>query len=389
VPSSEPWSLDAGEFDSPFASGGRRARTERALWLVPFFLSVLGIVMIASLTSQLDPAGTLYALPFRQGKFLAMGLFSMFVVYNIPSPLLRRVSGILWAAAWLLTWGTLIPGVGVRAGGAWRWLNLGFVQFQPLEMLALAGSIRLADRLSVTQRKGAQCFWSPTILLLGLSVLPLFFQPNMSGIVLISVICVSMHAVCKGWKYPLRGGFLLALFFAAMIVTRGYRWLRLLSFLDPWQNPQGGGYQIIQGLVAFSNGGIAGVGIGKGLQKLNYLPAAHTDYIFPVIGEEFGLIGTLAVVAGYALWTWKAYSLYRRSRDPYLANLLWGMAISVLFPMFVNLGGVMRLIPLTGIPLPFVSSGGTSLIFMWIRVGILMRAGKETFLRDEPDFRRQ
>jgi cell division protein FtsW len=256
-------------------------------------------------------------------------------------------------------------------------------------MLTLAASIHLADRLSVTKREGARCFWSPTLLLTALSALPLLIQPNMSGVVFVSVVCVSMHVVSKGWKYPLRGGFLLALFFAAMVVTRGYRWLRFLSFLDPWENPQGGGYQIIQGLVAFSNGGLAGVGIGKGLQKLNYLPAAHTDYIFPVIGEEFGLIGTLAVVASYAVWTWKAHSLYSRNRDPYLANLLWGMAISILFPMFVNLGGVMRLIPLTGIPLPFVSSGGSALVFMWVRVGILMRAGKETFLQNESGFRRR
>jgi cell division protein FtsW len=256
-------------------------------------------------------------------------------------------------------------------------------------MLTLATSIHLANRLSVTQREGAQCFWSPTLLLAAFSSLPLFFQPNMSCVVFISVICVSMHVVAKGWKYPLKGGILLAFFFAAMIVTRKYRWLRLLNFLDPWENPQGGGYQIIQGLVAFSNGGLSGVGIGKGLQKLNYLPAAHTDYIFPVIGEEFGLLGTLSVVACYAVWTWKAYSLYKRNQYPYLANLLWGMTISILFPMFVNLGGVMRLMPLTGVPLPFVSSGGTALVFMWVRVGILMRAGKEAFLRSESVFRRR
>jgi len=137
------------------------------------------------------------------------------------------------------------------------------------------------------------------------------------------------------------------------------------------------GFQIIQGLVAFSNGGILGVGVGKGLQKLNYLPAAHTDYIFPAIGEEFGLAGTLFIVLLYAFWTFRAYILYRRSDDPYLCVLIWGITVSILFPVFVNLGGVMKLMPLTGIPLPFLSFGGTSLVCMWVKVGILMRIAKE------------
>jgi cell division protein FtsW len=162
-----------------------------------------------------------------------------------------------------------------------------------------------------------------------------------------------------------------------MIYTEEYRLRRLLSFLDPWDDPLKGGFQIIQGLVAFSNGGILGMGVGKGLQKLNYLPAAQTDYIFPVIGEEFGLVGTLVVVFLYIAWTLKSYRLYRRSRDHYSSLLIWGMTVSVLFPMFVNLGGVMKLMPLSGIPLPFVSAGGTALVFMWVRVGFLLRIGKE------------
>jgi cell division protein FtsW len=155
---------------------------------------------------------------------------------------------------------------------------------------------------------------------------------------------------------------------------------RLVAFLDPWENPLKEGFQIIQGLVAFSNGGVLGMGVGKGLQKLNYLPAAQTDYIFPVIGEEFGLLGTLTVIFLYVLWTLKSYRLYRLSRDPYTSLLLWGMTASVLFPMFINLGGVMKLMPLSGIPLPFVSAGGTALVFMWVRVGFLLRIGKEIFL---------
>jgi cell division protein FtsW len=204
----------------------------------------------------------------------------------------------------------------------------------------------------------------------------------MGGVVLFVGICVSMHVVDRGWKYPLLGGVFLLISFVLMIYAKEYRISRLGAFLDPWEDPLKGGFQIIQGLVAFSNGVVFGMGIGKGLQKLNYLPAAQTDYIFPAIGEELGLLGTLSVVFVYIAWTWKTYQLYRRSRDSYTSLLIWGMAVSVLFPLFVNLGGVMRLMPLSGIPLPFLSAGGTSLVFMWVRVGFLLRVGKELFLRD-------
>jgi cell division protein FtsW len=214
------------------------------------------------------------------------------------------------------------------------------------------------------------------------SAFPLFLQPNMGGIILIFGICMSMHVVDRGWKYPLVGALFLGISFVAMIYMEPYRMRRLLAFIDPWNDPLDRGFQIIQGLVAFSNGGILGVGVGKGLQKLNYLPAAHTDYIFPAIGEEFGLVGTLFVVSLYAIWTVKSYSLYKRSNDSYISVLIWGITVSILFPMFVNLGGVMKLMPLTGIPLPFLSSGGTALVFMWVKVGILMRIGKELTLRN-------
>ena len=237
--------------------------------------------------------------------------------------------------------------------------------------------MHLANRLSTCSREGLDRFIMPTLLIAIISTAPLFFQPNMGAIILVFAICISMHVVDRGWKYPLIGGILLLAVFSALIYFEGYRMRRVFAFLDPWDDPMNRGFQIIQGLIAFSNGGLMGVGIGRGLQTLNFLPAAHTDYIFPAIGEEFGLAGTLLIVLLYAFWTFKAYMLYRSTDDPYISVLIWGITASILFPMFVNLGGVMRLIPLTGIPLPFVSLGGTSLIIMWAKVGILMRIARE------------
>jgi cell division protein FtsW len=332
--------------------------------------------MITSLTSHSFPDAP-YDIPLKQCRFLGLGITAMLVLYFTPLAPLRRAGWLIWAVSLALTFATLLPGVGVKVGGARRWLDLGFIRFQPMEMLTMAAPFFLADRLAKSQRDDAGCFWRPTMLVACLSALPMFFQPNMGGIILVFAICMSTHAAARGWKYPLLASCGLALFFWAMIYMEGYRMRRLFAFLDPWKDPTDTGFQIIQGLVAFSNGGLTGVGIGKGLQKLNYLPAAHTDYIFPVIGEEFGLIGTMAVLALYAAWTLAAWSLYRRADSVYHAVLIWGLAASVLFPMFVNLGGVMKLIPLTGVPLPFMSAGGTAMVFMWVRVGLLMRVSAE------------
>ncbi|MCL2010922.1 MAG: putative lipid II flippase FtsW, partial [Synergistaceae bacterium] len=344
------------------------------IWAVPLVLSLGGIVMIASLTSRSGPAGggAFYWLAFRQLQFLWLGMTLMYFCCLVPLSLIRRFSWLFWFLTVLLTFGTLFPGLGVKVGGARRWLNLSGFQFQPLEILTLGIPLFLADRLAASRREGFECFWKPTLHVAVISAFPLFFQPNMGGIILVFAICMSMHVVDRGWKYPLLGGLFLSLVFIVMIYIEPYRMRRLLAFLNPWDDPLDKGFQIIQGLVAFSNGGIMGVGVGKGLQKLNYLPAAHTDYIFPAIGEEFGLAGTLFIILLYAFWTFKAYTLYRRCNDPYMSALIWGVTVSVLFPMFINLGGVMKLMPLTGIPLPFLSFGGTALVVMWVKVGILM-----------------
>lgn len=353
--------------------------TDWILWAIPFLLSIGGVVMIASLTSRSSlEGGSLYRLAFRQCVFLGLGLLGMFFCYITPLRVMRRWSWLLWVVSVVMVFATVVPGLGVRVGGARRWLNLGFIQFQPLEILTLAIPLFLSDRLAASKRSGLPAFLRPSLSLSVLSALPLFLQPNMGGIILVFAICMSMHVISRGWTYPLIGGVLPgAAVFGGMIFLEPYRMRRVLAFWNPWDDPLDRGFQIIQGLVAFSNGGVLGVGVGKGLQKLNYLPAAHTDYIFPAIGEEFGLAGTLFVVLLYAVWTCRCYALYRRSADPWISVLTWGVTASILFPMFVNLGGVMKLMPLTGIPLPFISAGGTALVFMWVKVGILLRIGKE------------
>ncbi len=347
------------------------------IWGIPLVLSLCGLVMIASLSLRNSmTGGSPYAQIVKQCVFFLSGLVLMFACAFSSLRRFRRWSGLLWFIALLLLVGTLIPGLGVRVGGARRWLDLRLMRFQPLEFLLLAVPLFLADRLDRSRREGFQGFLRPTLMVTLLSILPLLFQPNLGGTILVTLICLMMHVENRGWRYPLMGGAFMVVLFVSLVMIEPYRMRRFLAFWDPWSDPMNKGFQIIQGLVAFCNGRLFGVGIGKGLQEDEYLPAAQTDYIFPAIGEEFGLAGTLFLLSLYAVWTIRAYRIYRRCPNSFLSVLTLGLTTSIIGPMFINVGGVMKLMPLTGIPLPFVSAGGSAMLFMWAKVGILMRINK-------------
>ncbi|MCL2768101.1 MAG: putative lipid II flippase FtsW [Synergistaceae bacterium] len=354
-------------------------RHKKAIWFWPLVLSCLGILTIASITSKGGLSGqiNLYSTGGRQLFALFLGIMLMLITTRIPLSFWRKYSAIFWLTALFLTAATLIPGIGVRGGGARRWLPIGPFMLQPLELLSLFVTIHLSKCLSSSDGKPFEVFIRITLIIASASICPLIFQPNFGGAVLIMVLCMSIHVENRGWIYPLLIIPMLAALAYPMVTVFGYRMRRIAAFLDPWSDPLNSGFQVIQGLIAFANGGIAGVGVGKGLQKLNYLPAAHTDYIFPVIGEEFGIIGTLSLLAVFAFWFLVIWGLYRRQKDVFVATLTWGLAVSVALPMFINLGGVMNLMPLTGIPLPFISYGGSALIVVWVKVGILVRIAKE------------
>ncbi len=360
------------------------------IWSIPLILSLCGLVMIASLSLRNSmTGGAPYAQIVKQFLFFVSGLVLMSACAFSSLRTLRRWSFLLWILALFLLVGTLIPGLGVRVGGARRWLDLRWVRFQPLEFLLLAVPLFLADRLEQSQRGGFQVFLRPTVMVMSLSILPLLFQPNLGGTILVTLICLMMHVENRGWRYPLLGGAFMVAIFAFLTLLEPYRMRRFLAFWDPWSDPMNKGFQIIQGLVAFCNGRFFGVGIGKGLQEDEYLPAAQTDYIFPAIGEEFGLVGTLFLLSLYAVWTIRAYRIYRRCPNPFLSVLTLGLTTSIIGPMFINVGGVMKLMPLTGIPLPFVSAGGSAMLFMWAKVGILMNINRIASREEEREGKRE
>jgi len=356
-------------------------RHRKAIWFWPLLLSCFGILTIASITSKggLDGQINLYSTSGRQIIALFLGFTLMLITSMIPLSFWRKYSSVFWIAAITLTVATIFPGIGVRGGGARRWLQVGPFMLQPLELLSLFVPMHLSRCLSdSSEGTPFEIFLRITIIIAFASACPLLLQPNFGGAVLIVVLCMAIHVENRGWKYPLLGIPMFTAVAYPMVTLFGYRMRRISAFFDPWADPLNSGFQVIQGLIAFANGGIAGVGIGKGLQKLNYLPAAHTDYIFPAIGEEFGIIGTFSILAVFVFWFLVIWGLYRRQQDTFMSTLTWGIAASVALPLFINLGGVMNLIPLTGIPLPFISYGGSALLVVWIKIGILVRIAKES-----------
>lgn len=349
-------------------------KTDLWIWVIPLFLSGLGILAITSISSVSFSDGTIptASLGLRQAKVLILSVFFMFGVFLIPVSRWKKITPYLWGFSLLLTVFTLIPGLGSEAGGASRWLRLGPVRFQPFELLAFSFVAHLCNRLTSETLTREKAFIRMS-LILSVSTVPLMLQPDLGGTLLLIALGFGIYIERFGWKWPVLSSILLAGIISFSIWLKPYRMRRITAFLDPWKDPQDTGFQVIQGLIAFANGGLWGVGVGKGLQKLQYLPAAHTDFIFAAIGEELGLLGTGLILMLFCVWSLRLFQHYRETTDPFVASLLWGLNLSVLLPVLINVGGVTKLLPLTGMPLPFISYGGSSLLFMWMRVGLALR----------------
>jgi cell division protein FtsW len=286
------------------------------------------------------------------------------------------MSGPLWALSLILLTATLVPGVGSLVSGARRWIRVAGVSVQPSEILTLALIMVVAKLMARNEMNPQKCFYR-ILLILIVSAIPLLKQPDLGSTILISAICMGMYVERFGWKLPLVTGVFGAAMIAVFIMLKPYRMRRVYAFLNPWLDPLDTGFQTIQGLIAFANGGKWGTGLGHGFQKLQYLPAASTDFIYAALGEEMGLIGTLGVLALFFLWLTRCRELYNRAPEGYETALVWGVTLTIAIPLFINVAGVTNAMPLTGMPLPFVSYGGSSLVMMWMRVGLLLRIHKE------------
>ena len=270
----------------------------------------------------------------------------------------------------------LLPGIGREAGGAKRWVKLGFIGFQPSEFAGFFLIVYIADILDRKQpviRSFLQGFMPP-LMVLGFSVLLILLQPDLgSSVCILAVGLVMMFVAGVNMAYFLPFLIPLAPIFYFLIFKVAYRFRRIASYLDPWSDTQGAGFQIVQSFLALGSGGIFGLGLGCSKQKLFYLPQAHTDFIFSIIGEETGLIGTLSIVVLFAMFIWLGIQVSIKAKDLFGRFLGLGITMSIGLKAVINIAVSTGAIPTKGLPLPFISYGGTALIFNIIAVAILIK----------------
>jgi cell division protein FtsW len=216
-------------------------------------------------------------------------------------------------------------------------------------------------------------------------IIPIMLQPDFGSVVILTLITGMMLFVGGvPLRYLALAGLAVAPVGGYLLLSADYRLKRLMSFLDPWEYPTSDGYQTIHSLMAFGSGGLWGTGIGKSLQKLFYLPEPHTDFIFSVIGEEFGLVGVAMIVMLYGLIIWRGIAIARQTTDPFGALLSFGLTTAIALQVCINMGVTMGLLPTKGLTLPFLSYGGTSLVLNMAAVGVLMNIGISPWLKRKP-----
>jgi cell division protein FtsW len=366
------------------ASTGEKNRDKQTgmkydlLLLFPVLLLVgIGIVMVYSASSALAMkkfGSDLYFLK-KQAAFSLVGFTALVVCRHLPYRLFRSLAYPILFVSLLSLIAVKISGLGYTAGGATRWIHMGAFTFQPSEFARVAMVIFLAYSMSkkAENMKAISIGFIPHVVILGIFSYLIMVQPDFGSVVILCMITWIMLFVGGARIFHLLGTLLALLPVVWVFMTSAeYRLKRLTSFMDPWAYPSDEGYQVVHSLLAFGTGGIWGTGIGKGYQKLFYLPEPHTDFIFSVIGEELGLIGVLVILCLYAAIFWRGIIIAVRTEDAFGALLAVGLTTATALQVCVNMCVSLGLLPTKGLTLPLLSYGGTSLVLSMASMGILM-----------------
>ena len=347
---------------------------QRLLILVTLGLVAFGLVMVFSATSASATLGEGDPMRYlvKQGLYAVVGLVLLVLVSRVDYHALRPLAPVLLIGSFVACAAVLVAAPAIN--GAHRWFVLGPVSVQPAELAKIAVCVwtcAVLARRPVPRTLGelmkpvgiVVCAFGALIVIepaLGTTI-TLFLM--VAGILLVSGIPLRLFALAG--TFALGAGLL-------AIYMEPYRRDRIFSFLDPWKDAEGAGFQNVQAIIGMGSGGLTGEGIGQGIQKINFLPEAHTDMIFAVVGEELGLVGSLVVIAGFAIFAWAGFRVALACRDPFGKRLAAGITTLVAGQAAVNLAAVLGMAPLTGIPLPFVSYGGSSLVMLLCAVGVLL-----------------
>jgi cell division protein FtsW len=338
--------------------------------------------MIYSSTSVITPAlakkGATEFYHFKRHVFtIFVGLCFMFLAYTVKPSFLKKIAIPLLLLSLVLLLLVFLPGIGVQVNGARRWIRLWPSTFQPSEFVKISMVIFLARYLSspAFRTESFASFIKP-LAVMALFQAVMLIQPDFGAAMSLAFLTITMLFLSGIRLRYLISLSLLALPVLFVLIKEPYRLRRVISFLDPWKDPLGSGFQLVQSFIAFGSGGITGVGIGGSKQKLSYLPESHTDFIFSIIGEEFGFIGVSVIIALFVVLFFRGFSIANRTQDKFTYYLAVGLSLMISLQALVNFAVATGLVPTKGLPLPFISYGGSSLLMNMAAIGILLNISR-------------
>ena len=354
----------------------------KIVFLSVSILLMIGIVMIYS-SSAVYAYGKYSDSMFFVKKhlvFLLAGLIAAVFCMSLPVKMLSDHSRSIMLVSLLLLVAVLVPGIGREAGGARRWIKLLGMSFQPSELVKLGLIIYLAD---LTSRKkylmsDIRYGFLPPLFVIGITSGLILMEPDMGTSVSILVIgFVMLFASGTRIKHLASVALGVIPFLALAVWWKPYRVKRIMVFLNPWSDTRGAGFQLIQSFIALGSGGLIGVGLGASKQKLFYLPESHTDFIFSIIGEELGFLGTASVLILFAVLIWFSLRISFKIKDVFASRVVLGISVMIAFEAIVNIGVSTGVLPTKGLPLPFISYGGSSLLVHLAAIGLVLNLSRE------------
>lgn len=357
-------------------AGTKRTSTYLLLLMVVAVLNVIGVVMVLSASSvqSLDSKGTAWWFFERQLLWTALGVTGFAVASRVDYRRWRRSTVPFLVVATVLLVLVLVPGLGIWVDGSRRWLGWGSWRMQPSEIAKLALLVFAADVLARRERQVAD--WrkalAPVLFVFGLFAFLIMLEPDLASTMVLTIIfgaVLVVGGIRTRHLALIAGSAITVVTMFALLVP--WRRARMLSFLDPWHDSSNTGYQVTQSLIALGSGGWTGVGLGASRAKWRFLPAAHTDFIFAIVGEELGLLGALLVIGLFGALAYLGVRTALRAPDRFGMLLAGGITAWIVGQAVINIGSVVGVLPVTGVPLPFVSFGGTALLFTMIAAGLL------------------
>jgi len=343
---------------------------------------ICGMIFIYSSSSifALEKFGIAHYFVKKQFFGLLVGVLGLIIAYLAPLKVIQKLSPLLFWLSLFLTGLTMIPTFTQKIHGSNRWLNLGGFAFQPSEILKVTFILYVAYLLAKKQYATGSLVHSyiPLLILLGITSLVLLKQPDFGLTVTLTITTFLLLFIAhyKNKHLLLTGASLIPLGIA-LIYFKPYRLARILTYLDPWSDPQGAGFQIIQSLIAIGSGGLWGLGISQSKQKFFYLPMQHTDFIFSIIAEETGFIGCVCIITLYSICLYTGMRIASRMLNPFCLFATLGFVIMINLQALINLAVVTGLVPTKGIGLPFISYGNTSLVCGLIMIGLIINMSHE------------